>query len=537
MIVMIIVVVSVVGFFSYNTFKDSLLDISKKQLNIVTRQTAQSMSEIIKRNVSGMDLSDANPLSILMGAQTDLEQNLAATKNEIFAPLFEGNIYLTDSEGKVLMYERVTDDKEEKRDAEKQKDEDYSEKDYFKKILNDETSKMSHGSEGGLVQVSSSGYTSFNLDGEEWIGAYSKIAGLEWIVVVEARRAAIVSEAKKVGGLVITIAIIGVLLAAVVAVLFSKYLADPIKKVTSGMQRMADGDFSFNLDINRGDELGDLAGDFNQMVDQQSAMVDQIQEVISSLNDSGAVLESSLEDLTTGMESSLDEVNRMSASTQEVSASSEQVANMADETNKIVEEGNQAIQSVVSQMDQIKTTVKDSVDVIDNLDEKSAKIGEIVDLITAISEQTNLLALNAAIEAARAGEAGKGFAVVADEIRDLASQSAEAAEDIRGLVEETQNESDKAVKSIKKGTKEVQEGEKVINKAGKAFEGIKEATKETALQMDETSQATHELAEGSSRMAGVMDNLGEVSDSVAEIYEEVDQKSQQLEEIVSQFEV
>ena len=538
MILMIIITVSLLGFFSYNTFKDSLLEISKKQLSIVTRQTANSMSNIIKKNISNMNLSNANPLMILMSSQTELEENLVATKNEVFAPLFKGNIYLTDSKGKVLMYERVTDSKEQKRAAAKEVDEDYSKKDYFTKIIEDETKKLSYGvGEGGLVQVSASGYSKYMKNDQEWILAYSKIAGLEWIVVVETKKADIISEAKKVGKIVITIAILGVLAAAVIAILFSKYLSSPIQKVNNGMQRMASGDFSFNLDINRGDELGDLAHNFNEMVDQQSDMVDQIKDVISSLNDSSDTLEDTVGELTEDMESTLDEVNRMSASTQEVSASSEQVSTMADETNEIVSEGNEAIQSVISQMDKIKTTVKRSVEVIDNLDQKSAKIGEIVDLITDISEQTNLLALNAAIEAARAGEAGQGFAVVADEIRDLASQSAEAAEDIRELIEETQEESNKAVKAIKQGTEEVEEGERVINKAGKAFEGIKEATNETALQIEETSRATQELAEGSNEVANVMDNLEDVSNSVGDIYEEVDNKAEKLERIISQFKV
>ena len=533
---MIVVIVSILGFFSYNAFKDSLLDISKKQLGIVTRQTAQAMSNIIQRNILNKDLSQASPLMILMSARTELERYLQITKKEVFAPLFKGNVYLTDSKGQVLLYERVTGNKTTEELGLKEIDKDYSKKEYFKKILKDNSQKISYDDGSGLVQVSTSGYVNYNKNNEEWITAYSKIAGLEWVIVAEAKRARIISAAKKVRGIVIVTIIVGLLTAAVIAILFSKYLAQPIKKVSQGMQSMAAGDFSCDLDISRGDELGDLAYNYNQMVAKQRAMIYQIKDVISSLNDSGGRLEDSLDELTLDMNSTLEEVNQMSAATEEVSASSEQVAAMADETNKIVVEGNEDLQSVIEQMAKIKATVKRSVEVINDLDKRSTKIGEIVDLITDISQQTNLLALNAAIEAARAGEAGKGFAVVADEIRDLASQSAAAAEDIRGLIEETQEGSTKAVKAIKEGTKEVQVGEEVINQAGQAFAGIKDATNETALQIEETSEATGELAKGSNQVANLMHNLEAISNSVESIYNKVDDKAEHLEDIISQFE-
>ncbi|MBM7557574.1 methyl-accepting chemotaxis protein [Halanaerobacter jeridensis] len=536
---MVIVTVSVLGFFSYSEFKDSLLEISKKQLSILTRQTVNSMTTIIYNNISNMNLADANPLMILMSSQTELERYLKDTRNEVFAPLFKGNIYLTDSKGKVLLYERVTKGKKLEKVFSKEIDKDYSQKDYFDDILEDRGEKLGYikSQGGGLVYVSTSGYTSYMKNGQKWIVAYSKMSGLDWILVAEVKRADMISEAKKVGNIVILVIASGILLAAVISILFSRYLSAPITKVSNGMQRIASGDFSFNLDIERGDELGDLAKHFNEMVDKQSEMVYQIKDVISSLNKSGDVLENTLEELTDDMDSTLDEVNKISASTEELSASTEQVATMADETSGIVVDGNESIQSVIEQMKKIKTTVKKSVEVINNLDKKSAKIGNIVDLITDISEQTNLLALNAAIEAARAGEAGKGFAVVAEEIRDLASQSAAAAKDIRGLIEETQAGTKCAVTTIKEGTAEVQAGEKVINKAGKAFRGIKEATNETALEIEETSHATQDLAEGSNQVASVVDDLDEISNSVRDIYKEVDDKANKLEKIISQFEV
>ncbi len=103
------------------------------------------------------------------------------------------------------------------------------------------------------------------------------------------------------------------------------------------------------------------------------------------------------------------------------------------------------------------------------LEGRSEEIGKIVDVITEITEQTNLLALNAAIEAARAGEAGRGFAVVANEVRDLAEDSAQAAQQIAELVGEIQRDTQLAVKNMERAQEEVKEGTGKGNRSPEFF--------------------------------------------------------------------
>ena len=145
-------------------------------------------------------------------------------------------------------------------------------------------------------------------------------------------------------------------------------------------------------------------------------------------------------------------------------------------------------------MGQITATVDQSAESVAELGERSQEIGEIINTISGIAEQTNLLALNAAIEAARAGEHGRGFAVVADEVRKLAEQSSEAANEVASIIQAIQNETQKAVSSMKDGTAAVKEGSTVVSRAGEQFQHIVESIHE----VDELIQKNHKEANSAS---------------------------------------
>ncbi len=531
------------GISSYTFSSDFILDLSETQLAIVPRQIAVRTFDIVQDNLGG-DLAQADQSMMLMWSMSDLEQQFESTRQQVIMPLgFESRVYLVDNEDRIAI---VTADGETELDP----DDNLADKEYYQEILAIEEDQFRSEVESDLEdedeeiiddefarRISASGQVSFERDGQKRVAFFSRVHPMGWNIIVEVPEEQIRMPMNVLRTMITIAIVIAILIVTVVAVLFARGISKPISLITNGMERLAGGDFKATIDINRNDELGVLATSYNKLVKSQRGLINQIKTVIESLNNSSSELTNISDSFISDVDTTLDEVNRISASTQEVSASSEQVATMADETTNIVKDGNQSIELVIKQMDKIKKTVNQSVEVIDQLDDKSVQIGEIVDLITNISEQTNLLALNAAIEAARAGEAGKGFAVVADEIRDLARQSAKAAEKISGLVEETQTESDKAVDAIKSGTQEVEQGEEVINEAGKAFVGIQEATNETALQMEDTSAATEELAESASEVVNVVSELERMSGNVKDTANELEEKAQRLEDLIEEFKV
>ncbi|WP_407681576.1 methyl-accepting chemotaxis protein [Pseudomonas mangiferae] len=125
-------------------------------------------------------------------------------------------------------------------------------------------------------------------------------------------------------------------------------------------------------------------------------------------------------------------------------------------------------------MRQLATKMEKAVTGIEALDNQSQVIGTIIKTISGIAEQTNLLALNAAIEAARAGEQGRGFAVVADEVRQLASRTSKATEEIVDVVKQNQRLASEAVTLIEEGRSQADQGLELAGQAGQVIVEIQD---------------------------------------------------------------
>ncbi|RBO83497.1 methyl-accepting chemotaxis protein [Marinomonas aquiplantarum] len=141
----------------------------------------------------------------------------------------------------------------------------------------------------------------------------------------------------------------------------------------------------------------------------------------------------------------------------------------SQQTDESAQKGSQVVKDTVDVMHDLSGQMAQAAEGISELDKQSQLVGSIIQSIRGIADQTNLLALNAAIEAARAGEQGRGFAVVADEVRQLASRTSEATEEIVGVVEKNQLLAEKAVALINKGKEQAEQGLSLSNEAGEVI--------------------------------------------------------------------
>jgi len=361
--------------------------------------------------------------------------------------------------------------------------------------------------------------------------------------------------------------IVSILLACGIAIVFGTILSNKISKqivsVAENAEQIAQGNLKIGQFENTSkDEIGQLGRAFQTMSNNLIHLVQQVSlsstQVASSSQELSAGAEQSAQasqqvasaimEVSAGAERQLSAVNETSTTVQQMSAGIQQmlenakiVVGSSEKTAYSAAEGSQAIDRTIQQIFNIEKTVTGSAEVVMNLGERSKEIGQIVDTISGIASQTNLLALNAAIEAARAGEQGRGFAVVADEVRKLAEQSQEASQQIALLINEIQQDTQRAVVSMNEGTLQVKLGTEVAETAGQAFHEISSLVDQVSSQVAEISEEIQQMALGSQRIVSSMTEIYETSRDITAQTQTVsaatEEQSASNEEIASSSQV
>lgn len=201
-----------------------------------------------------------------------------------------------------------------------------------------------------------------------------------------------------------------------------------VSEITSGLQHMKNGNLSYSIDSAFDPEFDSLRRDFNDTMGQLCQLLTQTSSAASNVLNGASEIRSASDDLASRTEQQAASLEESAAAMREVTGMVQQTAQNASEVGKQVSEAHHAATDGGA-------VVRRAVTAMDAIQKSSSEITNIIDVIDGIAFQTNLLALNAGVEAARAGDAGKGFAVVANEVRALAQRSADAAKDIKELIQ------------------------------------------------------------------------------------------------------
>ena len=371
--------------------------------------------------------------------------------------------------------------------------------------------------------------------------------GGPWAVVASMPKAEIRAVTWSVGLRLVIGSLLAMLLAVGAAVWLLRSKLAPLADLVRQAEALGAGDLSVRLNVSSQDEIGQLARSFNQMGEALSTMVEHIRRAAQEVNGRAQALSGLSGGAYEGMEQQSGEITSMAGAVEEFSATSLNIADNMGNTERLAQEnaqqtriGRTSMEEASSSLEQIASALNSTATVINTLGQRSQEIGGIVGVITAIADQTNLLALNAAIEAARAGEQGRGFAVVADEVRNLASRTREATDEISVMIGSIQQETGNAISTMEQGNRLMQEGlsrnanvasalariDEQSRSAGQQFAAITTATQEQSSTATLLSSNLQSIAQANSEQREVVSNLAitakELEALAADLRHEVD---------------
>lgn len=373
------------------------------------------------------------------------------------------------------------------------------------------------------------------VDGQSLYISHAQLELTDWVVVTHVYVSEFMGSLNAFFRTTIFSSIILLFIASIIVWFFTMRMTRPIKKLQNIAELMANGDCTATVNIKDKTEIGNLASSFSMMgknfnqllknihssASQVAAFSEELTATAISTAERANEVSDVINDVAEEFRTQMDSVEKMTNAVTQISSSIAQVDGnikdislSADKTVEAAKNGNQAVSSVIYQMEQIKEVVSNAAKVIAEVGIRSQKINEIVDTISNISEQTNLLSLNASIEAARAGEQGKGFAVVAQEVGKLAEQSNEATKKIALLVFEMQESTKKAISSINEGTHEVTIGANVVNEADTAFKDIQSLINQLLHQLQQITEDVHSIGSENEELVYAVEEINNVSKSI-----------------------
>ncbi len=297
----------------------------------------------------------------------------------------------------------------------------------------------------------------------------------------------------------------------------------PLETANGLAAKIAQGDLSVDVQSDRQDEFGDLLRSLGAMNRSLGGMVLQVRQSTDSIALASAEIATGNNDLSnrteqtaSNLQHSASALSALTDAVQHSAHSAQQASSLAASASQVAQKGGTVVHQVVSTMEDINSSSK--------------RIADIIGVIDGIAFQTNILALNAAVEAARAGEQGRGFAVVAGEVRSLAQRSAEAAREIKDL--------------INASVERVETGARLVADAGQTMNEIVQSVQRVTDMIGEITAASNEQSSGIAEVNQAVASLDQMTQQNAALVEEsaaaaqsLRDQADQLASVVSTFKV
>ncbi|MDO8756083.1 MAG: methyl-accepting chemotaxis protein [Polaromonas sp.] len=297
----------------------------------------------------------------------------------------------------------------------------------------------------------------------------------------------------------------GVMLLVTVAGLVGSYVISqqmvrPLKAAVEVANKVAHGDLTHAIDTRGQDEIGDLLGSLQAMQTNLVKLVTQVRQGSESVANASREIAEGNHDLSARTEQQASALEETASSMEELGATVNRSADSARQANQLALNASTIAIKGGDVVGQVVETMK-------GINESSRKIADIISVIDGIAFQTNILALNAAVEAARAGEQGRGFAVVASEVRSLAGRSAEAAKEIKTL--------------INASVERVGHGTTLVDLAGTTMREVVSSIRQVSDMVGEISAAGSEQSIGVTQVGEAVNQIDQATQQNAALVEEM----------------
>jgi methyl-accepting chemotaxis protein len=263
----------------------------------------------------------------------------------------------------------------------------------------------------------------------------------------------------------------------------------------------------------------DYHGELRLMKEAVNATADKLIQVVSKVTQVSTIVGQASQEVLEGAKDLNQRVQEQAAALEQTSATMDQMNAAVKNNTDNARQTAKVAQQVRNQATEGAAVMQKTIVAMNTIQASSHKIADIVSLIDGIAFQTNLLALNAAVEAARAGDHGRGFAVVAGEVRGLAQKSAEAAKDIKTLINES--------------VAQINEGTQLAAQSGQVLQGINQAIDDVAVMIEHIAQASSEQTEGIKQVHNAIAQIDGVTQQNAALVEQTSAASESLSEQAS----
>ncbi len=401
-------------------------------------------------------------------------------------------------------------------------------------------------------------YVEYEFKGETKMAAYSVVADDNRVLVISADKADITTSIARIMGKTFLIILVCTIVLVLIALVITKKVMNDLDEVTDVVQKLG----NFNLVDNEAQmvrlcskqsEIGDIA---KAVRDLKEAL----RYTVTNLQDTSEKLAGYSNDLTSHSFNVSESMNSIDGACNEIAEGATSQAHSTEEATGAAYRMGILIDSSIQAVDMLKRVSNDVKDATYSVGDKLSEVNEsntkvtaateqikvsiletsesaedirqAADVITEIASQTNLLSLNASIEAARAGEAGRGFAVVASEISQLAEQSSQAAVEIRGIINQLIENSNRSVEDIQDAKSITEEQTERLVAAIGEFKRAREGLDRSLVEIDNVKDSTVELDASKNQMLDIIQALSAISEQNAASTEETAASVTQAKSVV-----